>query len=413
MRSRKQGYGAPEEHHHQFRNPTTPTVLAVLFRQGKVAKTHLILYWIIESYVEYGKGCWASNAWLARETGTHPRNVSRCLGRLEELGLVKIRYRRDKRWLETSMSRTDLERRHKQVDKCTDSQKCEGGLHKIVNHNTSSLRSEVKTTNADPANPGPHKEDDVSLFEEGVHSQPKGRRGATQEQIKTVTNLHRGFCQKQGWYGPRTSRKWWENEFRALINEYGYEQVHDTLKWYHANHPLKVEMKLEDGQAFRSKFPSLLKRIATVGEKEVVLDPKLKYVAEGIKALGWPAKSKDTILPAVQMTYDALKAFKDRLKAYCENNPLREEFTLPYVRFAHHLLEGISGSGGVRGMTDTWLNKVHDRFAGWSEWQGDLTKHVPKPGKARDNDPFTEWGREIAEEWQTSRMWDKLMGYLY
>jgi hypothetical protein len=147
---------------------------------------------------------------------------------------------------------------------------------------------------------------------------------------------------------------------------------------------------------------------------DVKLDRKLKGVAETVRSWGWPTKAKGQIDAAVQLTFDALTEFQSRLKAYCENNPKKPGLVGHHDNFAHHLLDVIGGFGpygGVKGLTESWLEKVHADKANWSDWNQELVRCVPKPGM--HDKKFNEWGRQVADEWSGARIWDKLMGYLY
>lgn len=90
----------------QFRGGWISAQLFNYLRDGEMSKTDLLLGIIIDSLVTTGgKGCYASNNTLARLLGKSSHHISGSIQRLEKLGLVRIYYQANQRYLEMCWSR--------------------------------------------------------------------------------------------------------------------------------------------------------------------------------------------------------------------------------------------------------------------------------------------------------------------
>jgi hypothetical protein len=96
----------------QFRGIWLPAEIIEQFLEGSLNKTDLLLLIVIESLVENrGRGCFATNAYLAKATGSkNGVYISQCISKLVKAKLVKITNktvnRKPARYLETSWSRS-------------------------------------------------------------------------------------------------------------------------------------------------------------------------------------------------------------------------------------------------------------------------------------------------------------------
>jgi hypothetical protein len=138
----------------QFRGVFLPAKIVEKATKKEITLTELSLLLLIEAFVEKGKGCWASNGYLANLLETDPTFVSHKINDLVEKGLL-IREERDgTRWLETCWS-GEMERSD------TPCQKTQGGCQKtqppLVKKDNQNIRIEYKNK-------------DVNLFTEKKRS---------------------------------------------------------------------------------------------------------------------------------------------------------------------------------------------------------------------------------------------------
>lgn len=380
-----------EEPEFQFRNPITPTAVAYLLRDGKLAKSHLFLLWIIEAFTVYGKGCFASNARLARETRMHPRHISRAISELSEEKLVKVSYKKGVRWLETAWTGLKLERKHRVVNTRTDSQKCEGGLHKNVNHKL--LRS--STVNAPRCAAVPDEDNTMPLFKrDDIHGKWADRLRACVRKAGAAA----GFRFEKGSWKESTRIKW-ANEFRLAENKNSPALIEELLRFYEDNCDTITNPKIVNVRHFRkcmeSGWLSRLKEEMT--KKDVKIDEELKPIIIHLESLGWPKASKKQVGVACQLTFNTIDDFRTRIRR------VRKKHWL-----AKYLLDG--GMPTPLGFVEEWMRRVHKRVSDWDDWHGNLLKEVPKPP---DDKRFNQWGREIAEEATSAKAWDKLIKEVY
>ena len=97
----------------EFSGCAFPKGLFYLLRDDKITKTDLLLLFVIDSFVRYGKyGCHASNNYLAKATGASPNYISNAISRLQndDLKLLTIFWKDGQRYLETDWSRLTIEK---------------------------------------------------------------------------------------------------------------------------------------------------------------------------------------------------------------------------------------------------------------------------------------------------------------
>ena len=105
---KKRGSKSEESHHPRFKGVFIPGELWERFQAGKINPREFLLVAIIDALANHRKGCFASNAWLAKQIRVSPSRVTHMLTTLKKLGYVKqIDFDGRKRILGTKWSRTE------------------------------------------------------------------------------------------------------------------------------------------------------------------------------------------------------------------------------------------------------------------------------------------------------------------
>lgn len=98
----------------QFRGVHLPAEVILQLTEKKLNRTDLLVLILVEALVTpRGRGCWASNKYIARSIGVHFQNVSQSIQKLSdpEYGLLVVTTENGVRYLETAWSRTGNEGR--------------------------------------------------------------------------------------------------------------------------------------------------------------------------------------------------------------------------------------------------------------------------------------------------------------
>lgn len=99
----------------KFPDCRTPARLANLFRDEVISSKDLLLLWTIEALIRSpgnttGRGCWATNAYLAEAINAGPMYVSARISRLKKMGLLFTVEFDGRRYVEVEWMRTAEER---------------------------------------------------------------------------------------------------------------------------------------------------------------------------------------------------------------------------------------------------------------------------------------------------------------
>ncbi len=94
-----------------FHDRGLPAIVWRHFVERLISHLGLSLIYVISSLTKHntkeeaGRGCWGSNAYLARCVGIHPKNVSQEIQKLIQAGLLVEVYVNGERYLETVWAR--------------------------------------------------------------------------------------------------------------------------------------------------------------------------------------------------------------------------------------------------------------------------------------------------------------------
>ncbi len=231
----------------QFRDPKVPARVCYLLQQGKVNVTDLLLFFVIDALVkpqgnEDGRGCFASNATLAKAANVVPTYVSERLHYLQDMGLVVICSIGSQRYLELEWSRTGEERKALAGEYGKAHRKAYRKMMDNLNSNRDSTKVEgtpYTKVEAPLKQKSKHNtNDEMKKKKDNTHPSCEPASNGSNEDFFPNTNKVNSSCEandlavelkelliKKNRLPPRAKPKYWPRDFAKLITEKGQEHV--------------------------------------------------------------------------------------------------------------------------------------------------------------------------------------------
>ncbi len=313
-----------EHHEPKFRGTWTPAEVHHLLAEGEVTPTEFVLLTVIDSLVDSrGKGCWASNAYLAERLRKTPDHIKHLIGGLKAMGLLKqVGWKRiegrDYRLLETAWSRVSRGAIKTHLDKRIggDRSPPTGGIKTPQSLIPSELSKEERTSCRSAA--PPDRSCDSSQSQEPTPKQspsndkaaPSGKKKeGTPQAAKPVPT---GFLESLNGHAEdtdyqlaaqladllvgkkkalrhRIKLRSWAAAFRELLKEIPEDEIRDTMEQYVRLIDAPYMVQTFSAVTFCEKFrqvQSAIKRVQEAAKPKRpreplnLLDPPPEYIDE-------------------------------------------------------------------------------------------------------------------------------------
>lgn len=106
--NKKRKHGIEEKHHPKFKGVFIPAGLWELFQAAKITPREFLLLTIIDALCNHRGGCFASNAWFAKQIRATPDHIRHMLGAMKKMKYIRqVSFDGRKRILETKWSRAE------------------------------------------------------------------------------------------------------------------------------------------------------------------------------------------------------------------------------------------------------------------------------------------------------------------
>lgn len=369
-----------ENHQFHFRGTFNHRVTHELLVAGKITTTEFALLAVIDS-LNGPDGCYASKAYLANCVHVLPRHVQKMVARLIRLGLIyqdgMFRSRgRNCRVLRTGQGGSHIWLPDGAIN---------GSLSKDSRNNTRSASGRRE-----------RKEEELGFFE--VDETPIQKNKPRQSDHEMARELRSAIQVKGVHLARRWSESAWAKEmFRIRIELANDQRLTNVFRWYLKNVGRPYTPVALSAKAFRAKFAAIeaaMKRDKDALAEQVTVGPEAARLVKYYDGLGWPKGTKARLGPATQRTLNALKEFRDRLKANALVQPALEKRVARILSYLKH------------GYTITWFRLVFDRYGTWDKWSGDIDTMVWDPNHKLFTEQARGWMREYTGD---PKDWDKLL----
>lgn len=175
------------------------------------------------------------------------------------------------------------------------------------------------------------------------------------------------------------------------------EQIEQVLRWYETHFSDEFTPRAFTPQEFREKFARIQdtmfrqqaspRSIIDLGQVQPSTEARLLALRIS-ETMYWPGRAGLQLESWLEANLQAFARFRTlALENYQDDSRL---FSMWFPQTAVRL-------------TDGWASLIHERYAAWSQWNGDLTHLVWNPDH-KHNDKFLAWhGIElatIAEPWK-------------
>lgn len=362
----------------QFRGVWTPADILFLFRDKKINSTEMTFLSLVDGLCEArGKGCWASNRYLAEFMGLHISSVKTIVGKLRGLGLITSSQDGGRRVLETAWSRP--------VPSPV--------LPRTVSGTPRLLRSN-RLDNIIENGSFLSEGSEVATFKQS----PKEEK-ATAADLVLADELQNTICDVMQIFRP-WSRGKWATAFRLLRKDLKDDKtrLRRVFDWWRDNPKKKGLPSILNAEQFRRHFIWIEGACNKDIGKLIKIDEETKAIAKRVVMRGWPGQTRTLVPITIQTTKNNVGEFILHLQVFINN--LRPGNDL---YFAKHIK---SKMGDPKHFTEQWMNMLHERYAKWKEWNGDLD------GQAFniDSPHFQKMGRGWATAYTSDpKRWDQLI----
>lgn len=362
----------------QFRGVWIPADVLLMFKGKNITATEMAFLSIVDGLCEArGKGCWASNRYLAEMMGLHMSSVKTMIAKLRRIGLLHSCQDGERRVLETVWTRPVPETVRGSTGDGTGRIISKEIILDSIEDNGSFRVGDYMVAGFRPS----AKQEKYSDFELGVAI-------VLREVIVQVMKIARPWRKSQ-----------WADTIRLLLKDLDGDKARVTrvFDWWKDNPKRKGLPTVINAEQFRKHFIW----IESVCDKEVgppvKIDEETKPIAKRVLMRGWPGKSRDQVEGTIQITKDRLDAVVFNTRRLIEAQPKQDAYYhfLKYVR---------TQLGDPRQFSENWLYKLHEQYAGWDAWNEDLLSLAFTP----DHKLFHKMGRRWATTYaQDARLWDR------
>lgn len=371
-----------ERHDFHFQGAWVPPAAFALLVKGKLNHSQLALVLLISALSKPGgKGCWASNSYIAKSLGVVPLYVSQMVSKLVKLKVLKSAGKGKARRLKTNWQALE--------------HIAPGYREPIVpNYTRTNTKDKRESTDRAATRPvsGKKESGDMSFL-----PLKKANAGVTPRHRILARKLHKAVCDRTCYKKP-IKLDAWSKVFAKLDQEVGQARVDQAIDWYALHVGDEYIPEAFVAKSFRSKFAQIESAMKRQQKKPnlttINITPEAKKAAEFINNQRWERGGKN-LLPAIQLSIDNFRKFYAKV------------FSMPVDNGLSHFRDRLKSefTGTVQFAVD-WFQGVRDRWENWSKWHGDLMKHVFVP----EADQFQEWGKSISVDFSDSpAMWNQLM----
>lgn len=385
-----------QEPNFQFRGVWIPAGILKQLHGGSLNTLDVIFLAVVDGLTEHGgRGCWASNSYLAGllacDIRTVQRTISKCIG----LKILRKTENNGRRTLETVWSRIG-----------------EGGDRSVVSGDKYCAGGDTPVTGRSITNviELDNKTDSTSQRLLGVSEMPSARFRPEQTQTKATEfdfemadKLHELNMERRQKYGGRWQRTKEADAIRLLRKELkdGESRIARALEWYAENYRMKGVPSINTAGDLRKRWDWLEDvMVKDIGPQITVNMKKVKPILDVLRMKKWP-KGADSVLPtAVAVSLANLKEIAGLARAHAEaedQNTLTRNFLIQ--RFLPWLMPPDQ-------FVINWFNNIHNNVANWAGWNGDLMSLVISLEAKR----FQQLAKEEAQNYAGSQKpWKKFM----
>lgn len=393
-----------ETHEFKFRGVWLPAEIMNMLSAGEISPLDTVLLAMIDALVAPGKGCYASNEYLANRIGRGITQTKEAIARLKDLGLIKqVKFDGKRRYLETAWSRVEL------PVVVSDSRK--SGQQTAGNPAPSIYNRKVKTKSVPKGPDGDGEKQGFGL----VETKPDD---TTKEDTIRATQLLEAVKKKMGTSHPYVTKarlSSWAIKLSRLrtLDKIPDKAIQKTMDWYTRHLGEEFVPEAYSGETFRKKFPAIQAAMERDKVGSVEVTPQAEAIFSRIGGLAWPKGSARMVPGVIQACLEGYTTWLKRFKAFtailadADAIPDLGKDRVKFLRLAQSIIPKlVEPSHYVQG----WITDVHHRVANWEEWSGDFKPYIWKPDCKR----FTNMGRGWAEAYYNNpEYWDRLMELMH
>jgi hypothetical protein len=418
------------------------------FRNKQITGAEFLLIAIIDSLSDphSNRGCFASNAYLARSTHTDERIARRTIQRLKAKGYLVTHTDEDgQRFLiccRPLIQGQNDPPRGDQSDPSPPDQyyppecipteytyKSKGmpaqpgaatGVPTTTSKPVNNPRQRSATTQPDNLVPRPtatrsntkprSKGGKVFALNQTTSQYDKPTKPSfrVSAQDKERMALLRSYCKERGYPSSRAAKR--GADALRILRESGAQDVDEVLAWLMATKPNKP--RISDGADFRRCFNWLHDLwLRSRDRQSVQLDVsnEAQLITNRIRSYGWPSQhTAEELSQAVQHSLNNLRAFltacRDVTKRYKNERGVKASLG----HFARVLSNGWLCSAGNEGQ---YVTNWYADLAGWLRQTKTFRGSLIKLGISLDNQQFTQRLARFAAEYDGGRtqLWDELL----
>lgn len=278
-----------EKHLHEFWNLLIPVELYDLMKAGKCKPSAVMLASIINSLSKKdGRGCFATNEYLAREMGTSVSAIKRHLVDIEKLGYLKSVWYGKQREMWIMVDGTSLSKRRKRylsVNRKPSKRDMTTATHQKTRQFKNELSNSSKMNCLDDRyhymyldninSPSARGRGSASLSSPrnghlNLSGETEERKVAKEQSRRFLAYVH-AYQTKNG-HKLTDSRKSWLH-FEKLGKETPKESIDKVIDWYSEHIGEEHIPEVGCGESFRRKFNQLVSAMKRTGDALPVTDP--------------------------------------------------------------------------------------------------------------------------------------------
>lgn len=247
--------------------------------------------------------------------------------------------------------------------------------------------------------------DDEVLNDMGVPEVETPRTSLTPEDYAFSRQLHEAV-ERHGARILPWSHSAWARQFRLLRQSVREDiaRIKEVLDWYclHIGHDMVPHA--QSASTFRAKYGNIeaARNRDQVRRPTVHVSKKAKQLADSLSRMIWPKGSEELLPSVVQLSLDAVVAFRHKLLRFCPANPVDKPNRLQ--RLASHVLNVTELADPIH-LVSCWMEEVNGRLSRWAGWSGSLGGWAWNSERKEFRSQGRQWAEEFCGE---PDMWDKL-----
>ena len=400
-----------EFHKFHFKGCWIPASVFDLITAGKLVAHDLAILTMIDALSHpNGRGCYASNAYLATQLSLSKRSVIRSINRLKALGLVLSTGTTSNRELRPSWdsasdksvtSASDKSVTQKLVPTELARRKGEAGGETPPRGTPNSRRSTHPTNPSTSVPKGGSLPVNPQLGNCPPNPRDKAPKCPVEEVDRSRARRLKEYVRNQGW-SLSASPKNWEQAFAILRRRPAIcaTQIDSVLDYLTLHHPRDAKPRIRNARELIDRWDWLTDLAEK--NKPVTVSPIADNISNRLANLGWPKGSEAKLPEAVQKSLDAFTAFQAKLKPFVKQPEPTDKRVRRLWNFAKEVWA--SSLDSAPWFVENYFVRLHKRVRGWSGWSGSFAPWLFTLPKLVDE------GRGWSVEYcGVPNLWDQLL----